>query len=164
MAVGGQRHVPATLTQGNTVPIVQEAGCDPGSVWTDVIKGNLFPPPGFEPRTFHSVASRYKCIGTDIKHRGTHFPRVSSVTPGKFFGSIRYFRPLPRCQWDVRSSGILRSENGKSVMMFGANIRPHLQGSWTAWPLKTEPTGYPETSVRNFHSTLRRIPKKRRSR
>ena len=98
MTVGGQRHAPATLTRVNTVPVVQEAGCDPGSVWTDVIKRNLFSPPGFEPRTVHSVASRYKCTGTDIKHSGTHFPRVSSITPGKFLGGVRDFRPLPRCK------------------------------------------------------------------
>ena len=35
MVVGGQPHAPATSTPGNEpVPIVQEAGCAPGPVWT----------------------------------------------------------------------------------------------------------------------------------
>ena len=29
--------------------------------------------------------------------------------------------------------------------------------SWTAWPLKVGPIGFPETSVRNYQSTLRNI-------
>ena len=39
------------------VPIVQEAGWAPESVWTGA--ENLDPPPGFDPRTFQPVASRY---------------------------------------------------------------------------------------------------------
>jgi hypothetical protein len=36
MGVGGQRHAPAACTSGKyLVPIVQEAGWAPGSVWTD---------------------------------------------------------------------------------------------------------------------------------
>jgi hypothetical protein len=35
--------------------------------------------------------------------------------------------------------------------------------SWTSWPLKTGPIGCPETSVQNYHSTLRNIPEERRS-
>jgi hypothetical protein len=33
----------------------------------------------------------------------------------------------------------------------------------SAWPLKIELRGCPETSLRNYHSTLRKIPKERRS-
>jgi len=39
------------------VPIVQEVGWAPGPVWTGA--ENLAPPPGFDPRTVQSVASRY---------------------------------------------------------------------------------------------------------
>jgi hypothetical protein len=35
--------------------------------------------------------------------------------------------------------------------------------SWISWSLKMEPTGCPETSVRNYHYTLRNIPEERRS-
>jgi len=36
MAVGGQRHAPTAFTSGkDPVAIVQEAGWDPGPVWTD---------------------------------------------------------------------------------------------------------------------------------
>ena len=38
------------------VPIVQEVGWAPGSVWTDA--ENVVPP-GFDPRTVQPVASRY---------------------------------------------------------------------------------------------------------
>jgi hypothetical protein len=45
------------LTPGkDPVPIVQEAGWAPGPVWTGA--ENLAPP-GFDPRTFKSVVSRY---------------------------------------------------------------------------------------------------------
>ena len=39
------------------VPIVQEAGWAPGSVWTGA--ENLAPYPEFDPRTAQPVASRY---------------------------------------------------------------------------------------------------------
>jgi hypothetical protein len=38
------------------VTILQEAGWAPGPVWT--VEENLGPPPGFDPRTAHPVASR----------------------------------------------------------------------------------------------------------
>jgi len=34
---------------------------------------------------------------------------------------------------------------------------------WISWPLKMGPIGCPETSVRNYHYTLRNIPEERRS-
>ena len=34
---------------------------------------------------------------------------------------------------------------------------------WISWLLKMGPIGCPETSVRNYHSTLRNIPEERRS-
>ena len=39
------------------MPIVQEAGLDPGPVLTGA--ENLAPPPGIDPRTVQPVASRY---------------------------------------------------------------------------------------------------------
>ena len=49
---------PGGLTpRKDPVPIVQEAGWAPGPVWTGA--ENLAPPPGFDPRTVQSVASRY---------------------------------------------------------------------------------------------------------
>ena len=52
-----------------------------------------------------------------------------------------------------------------SYRRFGTTYRPNLQGSfsWTAWPLKTGPIGCLETLARNYRSTLRVIPKERRS-
>jgi hypothetical protein len=35
--------------------------------------------------------------------------------------------------------------------------------SWTSWPLKMRPIRCPETSVNNYHTTLRNIPEERRS-
>jgi hypothetical protein len=52
----------------------------------------------------------------------------------------------------------------------GTTKRSHLQGakssrrkssSWTSWLLKTGLIGCPETSVQNYHSTLRKIPEER---
>ena len=48
---------PDRITPGkDPVPIVQDAGWAPGPVWTGA--ENLSPP-GFDPRTVQSVASRY---------------------------------------------------------------------------------------------------------
>ena len=48
---------------------------------------------------------------------------------------------------------------------FGTTYRSHIQGStsWTSWPLKMGPIRRPETSVKDYHSTLRNIPEERRS-
>jgi hypothetical protein len=50
---------------------------------------------------------------------------------------------------------------------FGTTYRFHLHGSnprsLTAWPLRMGPIGCFETSVRNYHSTPRKIPKESRS-
>jgi len=54
MGVGGQRHAPAHLPQER--PIVQEGGWAPGPVWTG---GENLTPTGSDPRTVHSVTSRY---------------------------------------------------------------------------------------------------------
>jgi len=43
---------------------------------------------------------------------------------------------------------------------FGTTYRPHLRGSRSA--RRMEPTGCPETSVANYHSTLRNISEERR--
>jgi len=57
MVVGGQTQAPAASTPGkDPVPIAQEAGCAPGSVWT--AEENLTPPE-FDPRTVQPVVSRY---------------------------------------------------------------------------------------------------------
>jgi hypothetical protein len=50
---------------------------------------------------------------------------------------------------------------------FGTTYRSYLQGSrssWTSWPLKIVPIGCSETSIQNYHSTLRNIPEGRRAR
>jgi hypothetical protein len=55
--VCGQDHAPAAFTHGkDPVPIVQEAGWAPKPVW---IGAENLAPPGFDPRTFQPVASRY---------------------------------------------------------------------------------------------------------
>jgi len=45
--VGDQRHVPAALPlEGSAVPVVQEAGCAPGPVWTSVVERESLAPTG----------------------------------------------------------------------------------------------------------------------
>jgi len=56
MGVGGQPYVSAAFTpRKDTVPILQEAGWAPGSVWT---AENLVPT-GIRSWTVHPVASRH---------------------------------------------------------------------------------------------------------
>jgi hypothetical protein len=55
--VCGQHHVPAAFTpEKDPMPIVQEAGWAPEPVW---IGAENLSSPGFDPRTFQLVASRY---------------------------------------------------------------------------------------------------------
>ena len=48
---------------------------------------------------------------------------------------------------------------------YGAQSLSTFRGklSVPSWPLKMGPTGYPETSVRHYHYTLRNVPEERRS-
>jgi hypothetical protein len=65
--------------------------------------------------------------------------------------------------WDVRQRRAVIS-----YQCFGTSRRSHLQGSrvffsfWNSGPLTMGPTGYPESMVWNYHSTLRNIPEQRR--
>jgi hypothetical protein len=58
---------------------------------------------------------------------------------------------------------------GKVVILylrFGTIYRSHLQGTRspiTSWPLKMGPIRCPETSVKDYHSTLRNTPEEHRS-
>jgi hypothetical protein len=53
----GQHNAPAAFTPGkDPLPIVQEAGWAPEPIW---IGAENLAPPGFLPRTFQPVASRY---------------------------------------------------------------------------------------------------------
>jgi len=54
--VGGQRHAPVALPQESPVPIVLEAVCAPGPVWTDA--KNLAHK-RIRPRAVQLVANRY---------------------------------------------------------------------------------------------------------
>ena len=55
--VCGQHHTPAAFISGkDPVPLVQEAGWAPEPLW---IGSENLAPPGFDPRTFQPVASRY---------------------------------------------------------------------------------------------------------
>jgi hypothetical protein len=57
MGVGGQHHAPAAFTPGKTrYPLYRRMG-GPRSRSGYVRK--ISPPPGFDPRTFQPVASRY---------------------------------------------------------------------------------------------------------
>ena len=55
--------------------------------------------------------------------------------------------------------------NSNSVPTFRDNLPAPFQGSGNpiTWPFKIGPIGCPETSVRNYHYTLRNSPGKRRS-
>jgi len=57
MGVGGQRYAPDALLSGKRpCTYCTEAGWAPGLVWTE---WKIFPPPGFDLRTVHPVASLY---------------------------------------------------------------------------------------------------------
>jgi len=74
----------------------------------------------------------------------------------------RDFRLPSRHRLDLRSSGML----GTVQWQFGTKFRNNLsvpssgakKSNYTARPLKMVPIVFTETSVRNYHSTVRNIP------
>jgi hypothetical protein len=64
----GGRDAPAAFIPGkDPVLIVQQAGWTPGPVW---ISAENLAPPGFDPRTFQPVASRYTDYVIPAPHLG----------------------------------------------------------------------------------------------
>jgi len=68
----------------------------------------------------------------------------------------------------LRSFGILHSVERQFLTDVSGQATAHIFKSqtvysWTDWPLKMIPAGWPKTSVRNCHSTLRKIPEEGRS-
>jgi hypothetical protein len=59
--------------------------------------------------------------------------------------------------------GYYTALSGSSLRMFSVPFLRVKISSWTSWPLKMGPISCPETSVNNYHSTLRNIPEERRS-
>jgi len=77
MGVGVQRHTLADLPPGKTLyPSYRRLG-GPQSRSRRVRK--ISPPPGFDPRTVHPVASRY----TDWANRAGQLHALASLPPGK---------------------------------------------------------------------------------
>jgi len=77
------------------------------------------------------------------------------------------FRLPPQCEWDLRSSGILRSVEWVDChRRFETICRPpssmvkqsKRNAKKQAWPLKIRPIGSAEKSVTNYHFMLRNIP------
>jgi hypothetical protein len=73
---------------------------------------------------------------------------------------MRYFRLPPRCKmWSAIFWDFTRR---RKIQMFRENLS--VQSSVKrSLPMKMGPISWPETYLRNFHSTLRKIPKQRRS-
>ena len=57
--------------------------------------------------------------------------------------------------------GYYAASNGNPVPTFRDNVS--VTSSWTSLPLKMEPIRCPETSVKDYHSTVRTNPEERRS-
>jgi len=109
-------------------------------------------------------------------------PHASTRWRGRMEG--RFERPIPEVGWDGMP-GTLRYavyiRKGVGVDWFSAWGQPiwlmqrevsrkeesvpkcSERSCWTAWPLKMRRTRCPETSVRNYHSSPRKVPKERRT-
>ena len=71
MGVGGQQNSPAPLPPGKTrYPLYRRLG-GPQGWYERVLK--ISPPPGFDPRTFQPVASRYTDWATPDHNQNTYF-------------------------------------------------------------------------------------------
>jgi hypothetical protein len=60
--------------------------------------------------------------------------------------------------WDIKQRRVVIL-----YRRFRTTHRSHLQGSWASWPLKMGQIGCPETSVKDYHSTLCIITEQSRS-
>jgi hypothetical protein len=80
---------------------------------------------------------------------------------------VRDFRHPLQCKWDVRASGTLRAMSNNSVPTFRDNTS--ISSSkvkkifLNVLTLQLGPIDCPETSVQNYHSTLRNTPEERKS-
>jgi hypothetical protein len=75
--VCGQHHAPAAFTPGkDPVPIVQEAGLALEPVWTGV---ENFVQPGFDPRNFQPVASRYTNTLSRLRNISTVYVYITRL-------------------------------------------------------------------------------------
>ena len=94
--------------------------------------------------------------------RINYFFTFSAVSPilhqTMLFYSVVAFILWSAFFWDITQRWVV-----VVYRRFGTTCRPHLQGSWTSWPLKMGPIGCHETSVQNYHSALRNIPDECRS-
>jgi hypothetical protein len=76
---------------------------------------------------------------------------------------MRHFRLLPQCGRVLNSSEISTAYNGRLFTeVSGKTTGSNFNRAWTDWPLKMRIVS-PEMSVRNYISTLRKIPKECRS-
>jgi len=82
----------------------------------------------------------------------------------------RDFRLPPQIRWELRSSGLLRSEYSNFLTTFRYNlsvpssgISSPMDSRMDFWPLKMGPTGCSETSLRNYDYSLCNSPEERSS-
>jgi hypothetical protein len=119
--MGGQRHAPAALPLWkDPVPILQDAGLAPETVWTGV--ENLTPV-GFDPRTVQPVLSR--CTDWAIV---AHQETVSS--------SIRESKTRCACSHTVNSSVVPTDRDFSlcTVQQFGVVISvSYSEGQFNVW-------------------------------
>jgi hypothetical protein len=125
-------------------------------VWSDIVRPN---------------DAKYQKQETDTKpsskHEGVQSgpwnrPRLDTANGCP---AMRAFRLPPRSGQDRRSSGILRGVEWLSpCRRFGTTIGPIFMCQESNWALILEAgADCPETSVRNYHYTLRNIPEGCRS-
>jgi hypothetical protein len=89
--VCGQHHASAAFTPGkDPVPIVQEAGWAPEPVW---IGAENLAPPGFDPRPFQPLASRYTDYAIPARNLFIHPYEKCGIN---FYGDGRRYRSRQR--------------------------------------------------------------------
>jgi hypothetical protein len=117
---------------------------------TEVLRETPVPVPLCQPKISHGVTR----------------DRASTVR-GRRLTAWAMARPRYAFFWNFTQRRVV-----VSYRRFATTNRSHLQGSssprwvfhssWTAWPLKTELIGCAKTSIRYYHSTMRKIPKQHR--
>jgi len=108
----------------------------------------------------HVAYEYYSITIIRIRYNITMIPIYSNILPEDFW-----------FQW--RATALFWVITQRIVAIpyrrFGTTYRSHLQGQeiqlffLISWPMKIGGTGCPETSVRNYHYTLRNNPEERRS-
>jgi len=109
---------------------------------------------------YHGMLTIYKSNTPFPVTRHKYITKCDKDISQPFFEDLNKSLSLLIISYHYINSVTVRSSTTHQVC---ACCRLSRSTSWTSWPLKMGPIGYPKTSERNYHFILHTIPEKSRS-